>query len=49
MVTQWNNYLAWNIFFGTPKDHLLTVKNLRDAACTSDSRGPNHFILGGTG
>ena len=36
------------MFFGAPRDHLLIVKNLRDVACTSDSKGPNHFILGGT-
>jgi hypothetical protein len=49
MVAQWNNYLAWNIFFGAPRDHLLIVKNLRDSTCMSDSRAPNYFVLGGTG
>jgi hypothetical protein len=46
---QWNNSLALNIYLGTPRDHLLTVKDFRDIACMSNSRGPNYFILGGRG
>jgi hypothetical protein len=34
---------------GTTRYHLLTVKDLRDIICTSNSRGPNYFILGGRG
>jgi hypothetical protein len=29
----------------TPRDHLLTVKDFRDTSCTSNSRGPNYFVL----
>ena len=47
MVAQWNNSLAWNISFGAPRDHLLTVKDFRDTTYTRNSRGPNYFVMGG--
>jgi hypothetical protein len=33
----------------TPRDHLLIVKDFRDTTCTSNSRGPDYFVLGGRG
>jgi hypothetical protein len=30
----------------TSRDHLLTIKDFRDTTCTSNSRGPNYFVLG---
>jgi hypothetical protein len=33
----------------TPRDHLLTFKDFRYTTCTSNSKGPNYFVLGRRG
>jgi hypothetical protein len=44
---QWNNSFLCNKFIGTPRDQVLTVKNLRDMACMSNPEGPNYLVLCG--
>jgi len=33
----------------TLRDQLLTVRDFRDTACTSNLRDPNYFVMGGRG